>query len=74
MLIFTLALTDILLVVLIFTLTRKVHKEKVDNGEIFDKPLFKPKEIPETEEERKYRIIMSNLDSYRGNAEGQVKV
>ena len=74
MLIFTLALTDILLVVLIFTLLRQKHKEKVDNGEIFDTPLFKPKEIPETEEERKYRIIMENLNNYDGTGKGQVKV
>jgi len=74
MLIFTLALTDILLGVLIYLIIKTNHKKKVDNGEIFDKPVFKPKEIPETEEERKQRMIWENLNNYTGNGKGQVKV
>ena len=38
------------------------------------KPLFKPKEHKETEEEKKQRIINTNIENYNGTSEGQVKV
>ena len=67
MLTFTLALTDILLVVLIFM----IYKPKEKEGPVKAKP---QRDIPETEEERRYKKIMDNLESYDGSKKGQVKV
>ena len=69
MLILTLALTDILLAVLIFMLYKP--KEKEETKPIKTKP---HKDIPDTEEERRYKQIMDNLESYDGSKKGQVKV
>jgi hypothetical protein len=38
------------------------------------KPLFKPKEPKETEEEKRARIIRENIENYHGSSEGQVKI
>lgn len=38
------------------------------------KPLFKPKELKETEEEKRARIIRENIENYHGSSEGQVKI
>ena len=38
------------------------------------KPLFKPKETPETEEEKKLRILNENIENYDGTGRGQVKI
>lgn len=38
------------------------------------KPLFKPKEPKETEEQRKERILLENIESYDGTPKGQQKL
>lgn len=38
------------------------------------KPLFKPKEPKETEEERRQRILDDNVENYIGSAKGQIKL
>lgn len=38
------------------------------------KPLFKPKDPPETEEQRRQRILDENVDNYMGNGKGQIKI
>lgn len=35
---------------------------------------FKEKEKPETEEEKKYRILQENIEKFDGTAKGQVKI
>lgn len=38
------------------------------------KPLFKPKETPETAEEKRQRILSENIDNYNGTKEGQTRI
>jgi ABC-type amino acid transport system permease subunit len=38
------------------------------------KPIFKPKEPKETEEQRKQRILLENIERYDGTGKGQVKI
>jgi hypothetical protein len=38
------------------------------------KPLFKPKEPKETEEQRRQRILDENIENYDGTGKGQVKI
>jgi hypothetical protein len=38
------------------------------------KPLFKPKEPKETEEEKRLRILSENIENYDGSAKGQIKL
>ena len=38
------------------------------------KPLFKPKEPKETEEEKRQRILSENIDNYNGTKEGQTRI
>lgn len=38
------------------------------------KPLFKPKEPKETEEQRKQRMINENVENYDGTGKGQKKI
>jgi hypothetical protein len=38
------------------------------------KPLFKPKEPKETEEEKRLRILSENIENYDGSARNQVKI
>ena len=71
MLTLTLLITDILLVLLIMTLYKRRPKEKEEPKPIKVKHY---KDIPETEEERRYKQIMDNLESYDGSKKGQVKV
>jgi hypothetical protein len=41
---------------------------------IIHKPLFKPKEPKETEEEKRLRILSENIENYDGSARNQVKI
>ena len=36
--------------------------------------LFKPKETPETEEEKKLRVLSENIENYDGTGKGQQKL
>lgn len=38
------------------------------------KPLFKPKEPEETEEQRRERILLENVENYDGTPKGQIKL
>ena len=38
------------------------------------KPLFKPKDTPETAEEKRQRILSENIDNYNGTKEGQTRI
>ena len=38
------------------------------------KPLFNPKETPETAEEKRQRILSENIDNYNGTKEGQTRI
>lgn len=38
------------------------------------KPLFKPKEPPGTEEQRRERILLENVENYDGTPKGQIKL
>lgn len=38
------------------------------------KPIFKPKEPPETEEQRRQRILDENIENYDGTPKGQIKL
>ena len=38
------------------------------------KPLFKPKDPKETEEEKRQRILSENIDNYNGTKEGQTRI
>lgn len=38
------------------------------------KPLFKPKETKETEEDKRLRILSENIDNYNGTKEGQTRI
>lgn len=38
------------------------------------KPLFKPKEPEETEEQRRERILLENVENYDGSPKGQIKL
>ena len=38
------------------------------------KPIFKPKEPKETEEQKRERILNENIENYDGSGKGQVKI
>lgn len=55
-----------------YAFTKPIHQESEETP---PKPKLKPsKPIKETEEQRRYKTILDNIDNYDGTGKGQTKI
>ena len=66
------AVTLILIILWLIKLDKHVNYQPQPKSP--SKPLFKPKETPETAEEKRQRILSENIDNYNGTKEGQTRI
>ena len=68
------AVTLILIILWLIRIDKRVGTNTQPIPKIPSKPLFKPKETPETAEEKRQRILSENIDNYNGTKEGQTRI
>ncbi len=68
------AVTLILIILWLIRIDKRVDTNTQPTQKSPSKPLFKPKETPETAEEKRQRILSENIDNYNGTKEGQTRI
>ena len=68
------AVTLILIILWLIRIDKRVGTNTQPIQKSQSKPLFKPKETPETAEEKRQRILSENIDNYNGTKEGQTRI
>ncbi len=68
------AITLILIILWLIRIDKRVGTNTQPIQKSPSKPLFKPKETPETAEEKRQRILNENIDNYNGTKEGQTRI
>lgn len=68
------AVTLILIILWLIRIDKRVGTNTQPIQKSPSKPLFKPKETPETAEEKRQRILSENIDNYNGTKEGQTRI
>ena len=68
------AVTLILIILWLIRIDKRVGTNTQPIPKSPSKPLFKPKETPETAEEKRQRILSENIDNYNGTKEGQTRI